>query len=494
MSNANCCKSAEKNRAHVKAHAGRNPGLNGLTKLITRLKKAGGYVPNESTLRKYALTSAIVALIRAGEVTAAQHYATYRAVIIEFVNEDTSLPTITDVTFNLDEDERPVPPAGGVFTWAEAKYVYQHALNRKTRDILGESTRKGYIDRMTGSLKALNMWFGDDDNTHDILPIIADFHGTYQKLSMHFTPPRYAISTFAGHIKSFSPLIRESPKLQKLLLDKESEAARLWSKAILPLTQMEARAAIKRNENTGIVPWADLLKLGNTYEADTLERTLFVLQTELTRRYVYHTCKIVDKWENIPDGDDKGNFYIMSERTLVLQTYKTAHAYGRFTYQFSAKAHNTIKKGLKKHPRDYLIQRDEDVKNGKPMSVNSYSEFFKKVFGVGVQIVRRSRVTDFHLKNLGVTAREELARLMGHSTSVATTVYSHAGHRTEEEIEQEEEKIIESERAQTRSMTRSLLNPIREIGPSGKNTEPAETAPRATRASRKKGKGGSRKK
>lgn len=109
---------------------------------------------------------------------------------------------------------------------------------------------------------------------------------------------------------------------------------------------------------------------------------------------------------------------------LYLAKYKTSRTYGKQKIEFPNSLNRVVKRSLELFPRSYLISKIDHPRE--PMSHNYLSVFMTSIFPhkkVGSSMLRKLYITDKFKGDHSLKERDELAKKMLHSRSVAQSCY-----------------------------------------------------------------------
>ena len=128
----------------------------------------------------------------------------------------------------------------------------------------------------------------------------------------------------------------------------------------------------------------------------------------------YYNTDIV---KTLEETNDKGNFYVLDEKKLYLNKYKTSRTYGQRIIDFPDKMHKII--------GDYCSRYMIPTMKGTKMTQQGFTNMLFRIFNprkISVDILRQSYITEMVP---GMTSREckELTITMAHSLGSQQLVY-----------------------------------------------------------------------
>jgi len=222
---------------------------------------------------------------------------------------------------------------------------------------------------------------------------------------------------------------------------------------------------VSRKLNTQVIPMTTIVsRVEETFNKDSQEVLLINLYKELTLRDDYGDVEIIkNEKENV--CNDKNYIIVNANKVqLILQVYKTNKKYGILKHTFSKKVSDMVRASLKKHPRKYLIIKDnvfsrltpDDSKNVKDMDRSvlqgKLSDFISSMLiranvkedtKGAVNILRHASLSElFEKPNLTDAERELKASQMAHSHTASMFYVQklNINALTEKEIEKLEVK------------------------------------------------------
>jgi len=137
-------------------------------------------------------------------------------------------------------------------------------------------------------------------------------------------------------------------------------------------------------------------------------------------------------YQEYPARDDFGNLLVMVEKTrrainsysiksntITLNKYKTANLYGKQTKKLSIELGKLIRASLEKEPRQYLFTKPD----GSQYKDGLLSNHILKVFGFGVNEIRRAHINRLLKTEHSLEDREALAKTMMSSVNQQEFTY-----------------------------------------------------------------------
>lgn len=175
-------------------------------------------------------------------------------------------------------------------------------------------------------------------------------------------------------------------------------------------------------------------QLTERQQLDTYQKYLVIhLYTELPPlRNDYALTRIVKIQTNksvVNDIDIKENYINMSDKTLVLQNYKTAKTYGTKVITIPTTLLNVIKR-FEKFKKKYIVTHDFMLLNTtdlKPMSRNSLTKTLNKIFypkKISSTILRKVYLSNKYPIQHSMEEMAKDAQIMGHDIGTARKVYT----------------------------------------------------------------------
>jgi len=242
-------------------------------------------------------------------------------------------------------------------------------------------------------------------------------------------------ATIAGYISTICKLFSVNPQFKNL----HRKHIEVWEKYLTHYRALEQerykKSELSERQLKNFVDWETVSQMYCTLKKNPVTKTdikanlrylllslflnMHAKRADLGSVYIYQQPPPLDK-------ADHGNYIVMSQKIIVLNTYKTASKRGAIKEPLNAILMQDIQESLRLFPRDYLIVSTR----GEPYSNDSYGKFVKRqcllLFGksMGVSIWRIVQIgADVDFNYTSIQDLERGAHFRGHSLAQEMLAY-----------------------------------------------------------------------
>jgi hypothetical protein len=283
-----------------------------------------------------------------------------------------------------------------IFDSIEKRVNYNQIIKKiSDRDTSGVSQIT--FERYLGIIKRLKrMSDPTDDNPFNFL---REHEKVIKIIKEKYTNPNTLSSVF----NAIAATLRRIPEFSDVYNDVYKDLNIQFSKSKKKI-ELDRENKLTEKEEKVYLPWRNILDLEDKIlkEGDKENIAIFYLYTQIPPRRI-------SDYNNLKIGGVRENYINPKDFSITINKYKTAKTYGQFKINPPPK----LRKSLSDLIGDRLIPNSVRVPKGPLFSLNSKK--MKTIFGVGVNILRHSFISDFLSKNPSQKKKLEIARQMAHS-------------------------------------------------------------------------------
>lgn len=173
-------------------------------------------------------------------------------------------------------------------------------------------------------------------------------------------------------------------------------------------------------QREGFVPWDQILKIRDQLPVRTHDddetKLLVYLYTEIPPIRSDFDCMKVYQETPTHNGDLTNYLVLGQVNRIYLNNYKTSKKYGTIEIPLTPPLIERINQSLKKHPRDFLFQKQDGSCYTHTSWNASANKRLKRVFGQGFSLTtfRHSYLSREELRTLPLEERLRISSIMGH--------------------------------------------------------------------------------
>lgn len=289
----------------------------------------------------------------------------------------------------MQEYRKKISNSSNIFDSIEKRVNYNQIIKNLSGN--DNSITQVTYERYLGIIKRLKRMI--DPAGDKPFNFLRDHEKVIKIIKEKYTNPNTLSSVF----NAIAATLRRIPEFSDIYNDVYKDLNIQFSKTKKNI-ELDRENKLTEKEEKVYLPWRNILDLEDKIlrEGDRENIAIFYLYTQIPPRRLsdYNKLKI---------DSDGSNYINPINFTITINNYKTAKTYGKFKINPPPK--------LRKALRDLIGERE-----GYLFSQNQpFSKKIKTIFGVGVNILRHSFISDFLSKNPSQKKKLDIARQMAHS-------------------------------------------------------------------------------